>query len=135
MFIHLLICQLLGFSFASSVQSYQERERAFMEWQQKQEQQQKLRRRDEDKQKELRRARELDAVRRREAFRRVFKTMEAQESEHLAKLERLEKQRNFTRDDFASDHHEALNYYEKHILPLKKKEYDLAEPTHAETRP
>ncbi len=135
MFIHLLICQLLGISFASTVQSYQERERAFMEWQQKQEQQQKLRRSDEDKQKELRRARELDAVRRRENFRRVFKTMEAQESEHLAKMERLEKQRNSTRDDFASDHHQVLNYYEKHILPLKKKEYDLAEPIRVETRP
>ena len=135
MFIHLLISQLLGISFASTVQSYQERERAFTEWQQKQEQQQKLRRRDEDKQKELRRARELDAIRRRESFRRVYKTMEAQESEHLAKMERLEKQRNSKRDDFADDHRQALNYYEKHILPLKKKEYDLAEPAGGETNP
>jgi chromosome segregation ATPase len=125
MFIHLLICQLLGLSFASTVQSYQERERAFAEWQQKQEDLQKSRRRDEGKQKELRRARELDAIRRRENFRRVYKTMEAQESEHLAKLERLEKQRNSTRDEFATDHQKAIDYYEKHILPLKKKEYDL----------
>lgn len=135
MFIHLLISQLLGISFASTVQSYQERERAFNEWQQKQEQQQKLRRRDEDKQKELRRLREQEAVRRRESFRRVFKTMDAQESEHLAKLERLEKQRNSTRNEFADEHHQALNYYEKHILPLKKKEYDLSEPASTENRP
>lgn len=132
MFIHLLICQLLGVSFASTVQSYQERERAFAEWQAKQEQLQKSRRRDENKQKEERRARELDAIRRRENFRRVFKTMEAQESEHLAKLERLEKQRNATRDQFAKDHHEALSYYEKNILPLKKKEYDLTDPAKIE---
>jgi hypothetical protein len=135
MFIHLLVYQILGLSFASTVQSYQEREHAFTEWQQKQEQQQKLRRRDEDKQKELRRSRELDAVRRRESFRRVFKTMEVQESEHLAKMERLEKQRNSTREGFAKDHHQVLNYYEKHILPLKKKEYDLVEPKTDETRP
>jgi hypothetical protein len=128
MFIHLLISQLLGLSFASTVQSYQERERAFAEWQQKQEDQQKLRRRDEDKQKELRRARELDAIRRRESFRRQYKTMDAQETEHLVKLERLEKQRNSTRDAFATNHQKAIDYYEKHILPLKKKEYDLAEP-------
>ena len=132
---YLLICQFLGISFASTVQSYQERERAFIDWQQKQEQQQKLRRSDEDKQKAMRRARELDAVRRRESFRRVFKTMDAQELEHLAKLQRLETQRNSARDGFASNHHQALNYYEKHILPLKKKEYDLADPAEVEAHP
>jgi hypothetical protein len=134
MLIHLLICQLLGNVYASTVQSYQEREKAFAEWQEKQEQQQKLRRRDENKQKELRRERELDAVRRRENFRRVFKTMDAQESEHLIKVERLERQRNATRDGFAKDHQQALDYYEKHILPLKQKEYGLDRPDKVETR-
>jgi rubrerythrin len=135
MFIHLLICQLLGISFASTVQSYQERAKAFAEWQQKQDEQQRLRRRDEDKQREARRVLELDAIRRRESFRRVYKTMDAQESEHLDKLERLEKQRNSTRDGFAKEHQQALDYYEKHILPLKKKEYGLVEPEKVEIKP
>jgi DNA polymerase elongation subunit (family B) len=128
MIMHLLICQLLGIASATSMQSYQEREKAFWEWQQKQELAQKQRRSTEDKQREERRQRELDAIRRRESFRRVYKTMTAQESEHLAKLERLEAQRNATRAAFAKDHRQVLEYYEKNILPLKKKEYDLVEP-------
>ncbi len=135
MFMHLLIIHLLGLSFASTMQSYQEREKAFSDWQQKQIQQQKLRRRDEDKQKELRRARELDANRRRDGFKRVYKTMDAQEIEHLSKLERLEKNRNSTRWTFAKDHQEVLRYYETYILPLKKKEYDLAEPEYMKVHP
>ncbi len=128
MFISLFIL-IFGFSsFAFNLQSYQERERAFLEWQAIQERADFRRKKEGDKQKILRMQRELDAIRRRKQFRREYRTTAPLEAEYLAKMANKKDNRAEDRDVFSRSHRALINYYEKNVLPLKNKEYGLETP-------
>lgn len=127
MFIQLVILGMAFLSSAGTLQSYQERERAFLEWKALQVKADVIRKSAGEKQKELRLREELEAIRRRQQFRREFRTTANLEDDHQKKVERFEQNKKGVRDLFSQKHHVLLDYYEKQILPLKNKEYDLEE--------
>lgn len=125
MFISLFIL-IFGFSsFAFNMQSYQEREKAFLEWQAAQERADLQRKKEGDKQKILRMQRELEAIRRRKQFRREYRTTAPLEAEYLAKIANKKDNRAQDREAFSRERKALIQYYEKNVLPLKNKEYGL----------
>jgi hypothetical protein len=118
---------IFNLAHALTVETYQQREKSFFEWLEKQQKEEQARKSAAEVVRQQRAQRELDALRRRKQFRREYRTTAGYESEHLEKIERLEKKRLATRDVFSQNRKATLNYYEKYMLPLKKKEYGLEE--------
>lgn len=115
----------IPFSDAFSLQNYQAREKSFQEWQEAQKRFQEMRKATAEKQRQDRLQRELSAIRRRQSFRREYRTTAHLEAEYLAKYGNRENVKSSDRDLFAKNHKALIDYYEKNILPLKNKEYDL----------
>jgi hypothetical protein len=127
MFIQFLILGMAFISSAGTLQSYQEREKAFFEWKALQEKSDLVRKSAAEKQKEQRMIRELEAIRRRQQFRREFRTTANLENDHQEKVDRFEQSKKGARDIFSRSHRVLLDFYEKNVLPLKSKEYELEE--------
>jgi hypothetical protein len=125
---------ILNFSHALSVETFQQREKSFFDWQKQQENAAQERKNAAEVVRKERQQREAAAVLRRQQFRREYRTTSGHESEHLEKLERIEKNRLATRDVFSKNRQTLLNYYEKYMLPLKKKEYGLEELPKVESK-
>ena len=130
-----LMLLFIPFSEAFSLQNYQEREQSFQQWQEAQKRFQEMRKATAEKQRQERRQRELSALRRRQSFRREYRTTAHLEAAYLAKYGNHENVKSSDRDLFAKNHKALIDYYEKRILPLKNKEYDLQDPIIQEESP
>lgn len=128
MFIPFLILSMIFISSAGTLQSYQQREKSFFEWKAEQAKWEVARKSAAEKQKQERMMRELQTIRRRQQFRREFRTTANLENDYLEKEELFEKNKKVDRDIFSRNHRLLLDYYDKNVLPLKTKEYDLEDP-------
>ena len=109
----------------SLLEVHKQREQSYNQWL-KEREQEKIQREAAANEVRIERAkRELDAIRRRKQFRREIRTTQGNEAEHLERIEKLQEARLETREEFAQTQRQVRNYYERYILPLKKKEYGL----------
>ncbi len=121
----MLLAIFISASHGSQLEMFKQREQGYAQWL-KEREDEKIQREAANNEVRIERGkRELDRIRRRLQFRRVIRTTQGSEAEHLAKLEKLQEARLETREAYAQRQKQITEYYERYILPLKKKEYGL----------
>ena len=123
----LSVLMILSFktAYAKSIESFELREKGFLKWTAQREKEQLLRQSFAEKQREARLQVQLKKIRERLKFKRVYRSTAPLEEAYIKAHVGDEEKKQKLREAYARRHRLILDYYEKHMLPLKAKEYGL----------